>query len=55
LNPYSDIPVDEGLTDNTLSPYYGRWRLEVNQVKPFREPNYDSAVIKVFEGSEEEA
>ncbi len=38
--PFINIKESEGLKENKDSPFYGRFRLEFNQVFSFREPLY---------------
>ena len=55
MNPFQNIDEKIGLQKNENSPFYGRFRLELNQVYPFREPTYDWALIKIKEKFVEEA
>jgi hypothetical protein len=45
MNPYQEI--SNGLSKNSKSPFFGRYRFCFNQVYPFREPLFDRLVIKL--------
>lgn len=47
MNPFKHLNSKTGLLQNEKSPHFGRYRLAANQVRPFREPNYDRLVLKV--------
>lgn len=55
MNPFQNIDEKIGLQKNENSPFYGRFRLELNQVYPFREPAYDRTLIKIKEEFVEDA
>lgn len=46
MNPFKKIDPKIGLLKDTTSPFFGRYRLEFNQVCPFREPSYNRVFIK---------
>lgn len=47
MNPFIDLNSKTGLLRNERSPYFARYRLNANQVSPFREPTYNRVVLKV--------
>ncbi|MCD4791925.1 MAG: hypothetical protein K8R54_01730 [Bacteroidales bacterium] len=55
MNPFQNIDEKIGLQKNKNSPFFGRFRLSLGQVYPFREPAYERALIKIKDEFVEDA